>query len=149
MTAAINENEKQPSFYNNRGNINFCLKRFSDAINDFNKAIQLDENQAQFYTNRGNARYELNKFNDALADYEKAVELDKNCIYAYYNLGVHFFNQGNNNSYKTALDQFNTAAKCKGSNSCYELFYMRGECRYLVQDIKGAIEDYSQSISIN
>jgi tetratricopeptide (TPR) repeat protein len=44
LNAAIGENSLKASLFNNRGNIYFCLKKFPDAINDFNKAIEMDEN---------------------------------------------------------------------------------------------------------
>ena len=51
---------------------------FSDAIEDYTKAIELDPDYADAYNNRGYAYYLLEQYGKALNDYDKAIELDPN-----------------------------------------------------------------------
>ena len=72
----------------NRGNAKAELKRYSEAIADYDKAIELDPNFALAYMNRGKAKAELKQYSEAIADYDKAIELDPNFALAYTNRGV-------------------------------------------------------------
>ena len=62
----------------NRGNAKDELKQYSEAIADYDKAIELDPNFAAAYTNRGTAKAQLKQYSEAIADYDKAIELDPN-----------------------------------------------------------------------
>src|SRR5215204_7191176 len=48
----IQRNPSDPAAYNTRGAAYARLARYSDAINDFNKAVQVDPNYAPAYANR-------------------------------------------------------------------------------------------------
>lgn len=62
--------------YNNRGIARFNLEQYAEAVNDFNRAIELNPVFTQAYNNRGNARYKLNDYQGAMADYSQAIELN-------------------------------------------------------------------------
>ena len=54
---------------------------FSDAIEDYTKAIELDPNYADAYINRGIAKNKLENHSGAITDFTKAIELDPNYDY--------------------------------------------------------------------
>ena len=56
------------------------------AIDDYNKAINLDAKYVTAYVNRGNAWIKKNNFDQAFADYSEAMRIDINCADAYYGM---------------------------------------------------------------
>ena len=61
--------------YFNRGELNFELKQFPQAIRDYSRAIELTDNDPQYYNSRGHGRFMLESYEDAIVDYRRAVEL--------------------------------------------------------------------------
>ena len=57
------------------------LKEYSEAIADYDKAIELDPNFALAYYNRGITYRELGKEEEAKEDFKKAQELDPTLIF--------------------------------------------------------------------
>ena len=70
-------------------------KRWNEALNAYNKAIDLNPNDASAYNNRGLAYDNLNKDDLAIADYNKAIELNPKDADAYYNRGNAYGRLGN------------------------------------------------------
>ena len=62
--------------YNNRGFAYYGLKKYSEAIADYTKTIELDPKYAKAYNNRGNAYKAIGKIKDAEADFAKAKSLE-------------------------------------------------------------------------
>ena len=62
------------------------LEKYQEAIENFNKAIELDPNSVSFYFARGDVYEILRKYEEAINDYNKAIELDPNCKFAIENL---------------------------------------------------------------
>ena len=60
--------------YNNRGRAYHHLKCYEQAIDDYNKALQLMELPV-IYNNRGQAYYYLKNYKQAFADLNKSIEL--------------------------------------------------------------------------
>jgi len=59
-----------------------------EAINDYNKAIELNPKHSKAYYNRGLAKGELKDYRGAIQDFNKAIELNPNYAKAYYNRGI-------------------------------------------------------------
>lgn len=64
------------------------LKRFDDALANYDKAIAIQPNFAEAHNNRGNTLRELGRIAEALASYDKAIVLKPNYAEAYNNRGV-------------------------------------------------------------
>ncbi len=58
-----------PRAQNNRGNIDWSQKRYSDAAAHFEKAIELDKKNAKALHNLGAARQQMKQYDDALKAY--------------------------------------------------------------------------------
>jgi tetratricopeptide (TPR) repeat protein len=80
--------------YYNRGNAKLDLKRYEEAIFDYNQALALEANDADAYYNRGLAKAKLQRYEEAIADYDEAIRLqpteassyyDKACVFALTN----------------------------------------------------------------
>jgi tetratricopeptide (TPR) repeat protein len=72
---------------NNRGVTLHELKRFIEALANFDHALAIQPSYAEALNNRGNALHALKQFTDALASYEKALIVRPNYAEALYNRG--------------------------------------------------------------
>jgi tetratricopeptide (TPR) repeat protein len=59
-----------------RANTLNTLGRYQEALEDYDKAIEIDSKLANAYVNRGSAYSHLGATEKAIADYEKGLELD-------------------------------------------------------------------------
>ena len=59
----------------NKANLNYDLKNFSEAIDDYTKAIELDSNDAIAYGNRGINKDSIGDLSGACEDWKVAVSL--------------------------------------------------------------------------
>jgi tetratricopeptide (TPR) repeat protein len=65
--------------YNNRGLANFHAQNIKDALEDFDRALELNSNSdPTIYFNRGNALLSQNQYERALMDYEEAITIQPN-----------------------------------------------------------------------
>ncbi|MFN0024166.1 MAG: tetratricopeptide repeat protein [Parvularculaceae bacterium] len=73
----------------NRGIIHNRAGRLTDALADFNTAIDADASLGEAYLNRGNARFLAGQYDLAVADYETSIdtEISKPWV-AWYNIGL-------------------------------------------------------------
>ena len=74
--------------YNNRGKAKYKLGKYQDAIEDYNKAIELKPDYVDAYYNRGIAKANLGKFQEAIEDCNKVIELMPDCAIVYLLRGV-------------------------------------------------------------
>ncbi len=63
------------------------MGRYEEAINDYNKVIELNPKDAIAYYTRGNAKLALGRHQEAIMDYDKAIELNPQFAIAYYTRG--------------------------------------------------------------
>ena len=82
-------------------------KRWNEALNAYNKTIDLNPNDASAYNNRGLAYDNLDKDDLAIADYEKAIELNPKYAKAYNHRGSAYEKLGN---YEQAIADIKIAA---------------------------------------
>ena len=76
------------SEYRERADLAYQRQEYTEAIADYDMAIQLDPDDPQAYFNRGLVRIELGgQHEDALADFDKAIDLNPNNADAYNNRG--------------------------------------------------------------
>jgi len=66
---------RRANIYNDRGVAKWRMARAKDAIDDFNKAIELFADYAVVYNNRGNALMDLKRPDEAIKDFERAIDL--------------------------------------------------------------------------
>jgi tetratricopeptide (TPR) repeat protein len=78
----------------NRGITYFRLKRYDDALADFEQAVRLEPSQSSAYAYRGQAYAALQRHGEALADQDKAIWLDPSNALAYNARGITYSLQG-------------------------------------------------------
>ena len=77
-----------PLAYNNRGNAYLSLDKYQQAIEDYNKAVELNPEYALAYYNRGNAYLSLDKYQQAIEDFDRAIALNPHYVNTYNNRGI-------------------------------------------------------------
>lgn len=73
-----------------RGNELYKTQRYSEAIEEYNKAIDMDPSNSRFYGNRSAAHMMQKQYEEVIADCKKAVELDEQFVKAYLRGGKAF-----------------------------------------------------------
>ena len=71
-----------------RGTLRYkILKKYEEALPDFDQVLRLGPPTAQTYLHRGIVKCHLLKFDDALPDFDRSLELDPYDERAYFNRG--------------------------------------------------------------
>ncbi len=94
--------------YNNRGNTYYVLGNYKQAIEDYDRAIEIKPDYTDAYNNRGIAYTYLSNYRQAIEDFNRAIEINPSYTKAYLNRGVAYARLGNNN---LAVNDLKTAAK--------------------------------------
>ncbi|MBM4137528.1 MAG: tetratricopeptide repeat protein, partial [Nitrospira sp.] len=109
--------------------------KYKEAIDVFNRAIELNPKDARAYNNRGSAYQDSGNYWQAINDYNRAIELDPNAR-AYNNRGSAYQDSGN---YWQAINDYNRAIELDPNARAYN---NRGAAYYSLGNYKQAIKDY-------
>ena len=142
----MDEKEREElNYYYNRGDTFFDLGKFEDAIQNYDKAIELDSNvNSVYYYNRGNAYFSLGKFEEAIQDYNKAIDLNPNDDLSYSNRGNAYFSLG---KFEDAIQDYNKAIDLNPND---DLSYNnKGDAYFSLGKFEDAIQDYNKAIDLN
>jgi tetratricopeptide (TPR) repeat protein len=93
-------------FYRERADDLRFKKYYAEAIQNYDKAIELDARDKTAYNNRGLALQTLQRYEEALADFTKVIELDPSNRNAYHNRGLVYYNLG---QYERAIADYTKA----------------------------------------
>jgi tetratricopeptide (TPR) repeat protein len=128
----------------NRGTTYAESGKFTEAILDFNKAIELNPKCAVAYYNRGTAYAKSGKFTEANSDNNKAIELNSNNAEAYYNRGTTYAKSG---KFTEAISDLNKAIEL---NSKYaEAYVNRGITNAELGKKEDAKKDLRKAMQLN
>ena len=120
-----------------KGNNASKAKEYQNAINYYNKSIQLYPDNANTYYNRGCSKDNLIDYIGAIADYNKAIQLDPDNVSAYYNRGNA---KDNLKDYRGAITDYNKAIQLNPDDA--DAYYNRGIAKYILEDMIGACKDW-------
>ena len=79
---------RDADFYFFKGEEHSIKGEFRQAIESFEKAIELDPEIAEYYSSLGKAQYDLMLYEEAVESHKKAVELGPEVAEYYSNLGL-------------------------------------------------------------
>ena len=79
---------------------------------------------AEEYFQKGNIASENEEYNEAIFYYQKSIEINPQKDEAYYNMGVVYYNKGNNNK---AIECFTIAARMGSENAQKNLNIINGD----------------------
>jgi tetratricopeptide (TPR) repeat protein len=93
--------------YYGRGGAYVLLGNDSQAIGDYDKAIEIYPKDAEVYFNRGNSYLHIGNYQQAIGDYDKAIQINPKFVEAYNNRASAYSNLGNQSQ---AIEDLKTAA---------------------------------------
>ena len=118
--------------------------RYSQAVPEYDKAIQLNPNFAPAYNNRGAAYNKMGSYETAIADCNKAIELDPNLATAYSNRASAFVNSGQFNK------AINDCTKAVALNPQLAAAYVTRASAYIeMEEYENAILDCNKAIELD
>lgn len=130
--------------YEEDGNTNFDSKNYTQALENFNKVVELKPDYYLGYFNRARVKSALGDLDGDIADNNKVIELNPEFSMAYNNRGWAKFQQKN---YIDALKDFNIALELDPNN--YVAYDSRQETKFALNDFAGCMEDCNMAISLN
>ena len=115
---------------------------YTEAIQDYDKAIKLDRELKQAFNHRGLAKSYLNNFPAAISDFDKAIALDDKFKEAYYNRGLARYSSRN---YAACIADFDKLIELDENDA--EAYFMRGTAKTYTAGIaiKSACEDFHKA----
>jgi len=106
---AIELEPKEPNLYYNLGHLYYSTQRYAEAVEQFDKALNLDPpNRVEIYYNKGLAYYQQGNYTAAIRQYDEALKLDSSRAEIYYAKGLAYHQQ---KSYAEAIQQYEAALK--------------------------------------
>ena len=85
--------------YNDRGIVLLVMKKYENALHDFDKALDLGtEYPSIVYFNKGEAYRELNRDKEAISCYTYVISHEENDARAYYKMGLSYYKIGTKDS---------------------------------------------------
>ncbi len=131
--------------YQARGTANFVLGYHRQAVDDFDKSIELGIEGATPYFWRGQAYAELGDSRNALKDYEKALKLKPENVERVYDLRGRAY--AALRDYRQAIQDYNKALSLKPT---YATAYLNRAFAYnALGKQQQAIKDFSKAIEID
>ncbi len=169
-------NDRRATLHNDRGVANARRGRHRQAIEDFNRAIQLYPEFAAVYNNRGNVLLGLDATREAIKDFDRAIALAPGYAAAFSNRAGAFIKLGQPEKafadYARAIELTpSSTAALNGRGRAHlaawrphaairdftravntdqrfaPAYRSRGEAKLAVDQFEGAIEDFSRAIA--
>lgn len=123
-----------------------CFEKgeYSNAIANYNQALQVKSSDADLYYKRGLAHYQIGDYEAAIADYSQAIQINLHDAKSYNKRGLALSQLGR---LEEAINDYTQAIRINPNVAV--VYKNRAEARSHVGDNQGAIEDYTQAIKIN
>ena len=128
--------------YETLGKIYVNNSEFNKAEQAFTKTINLDSGNAEAFNDRAYVRYRKQDFNNALVDCNHALALFPQFLNAYYNKGMIYLEL---KKPEIAIKTFDTTLAL--TNNFYFGYFYRGIAKKQINDMKGACDDWQQSVN--
>jgi len=129
---------------NNKGTALVNLERYEDALEAYEKAIEIKPDYLSALNNKGTALRNLGKNEDALEAYEKAIDIKPDFFNAWINKGNTLDNL---ERYEDALEAFEKATKIKPND--YSAWINKGNTLISLGIYEDALEALEKAIEIN
>lgn len=152
LSEPIRNGSPRPVDYLARGVVYTMLKNYSDAIRDFDNAIDSNPDFTVAYMGRAYARWMLSATGEeaetyamrglqlAMADYDKALTLDPTLVFAWFNKGLIYYSQ---RDYTSALQCFSEAIALDPDFG--QAYFNRGLCYLNAGNRQQAFTDLSKA----
>jgi len=132
---------RQAEAFNLQGETNSSKKKYSNAIKDFSRALEIHPNYVDALINRGSAYAELGRFNDALMDFNHALKFEKKDAELFNRRGEVYLQ---NEMYDQAIKDFTAAVVLNPMFS--DAYLNRGKAYSEKGMPEEAMNDFNQAI---
>ncbi len=130
--------------YAKQGEKFFLENRYEEAINAYDKALQLQPSLAEVWNNRGVVLTKLQRYHEAIASYEQAIQLRSDYSDAWNNRGVAL---GKLKYYDAAVSSYDRAIQLK--ENYLDAWNNRGFALTQLKQYEEAITSYQKAEEIN
>jgi tetratricopeptide (TPR) repeat protein len=139
----ISRNQLLLKEYVLKGNEHHFKKEYSEAIEWYDKAIEINPNYVDAWNNKGIALEYSGKHKEAIEYYDKALQLDPKYVDAWNNKGLALYNSG---KHKEAIEYYDKALQLDPGFPI--AWNNKGLALYKLGKYDEAIESYDQAIKI-
>ena len=136
--------QKSKEQWLDEGNQLYDHAHYQEALQAYERAIQLDPNFAEAHDARGDALSSLERSQEALAAYEQAIQLDPNYAHAYEGEGNVFYNL---KLYYEALEAYEQAIRFDPSSA--SAYNGKGDALYYLKRYQEALLAYERAIQLD
>ena len=120
------------------------MERYDEALQDYNRAIELDPKYKWAFTGRGFTYRSIERYEEALQDYNRAIELDPTYEWAFTGRGfTHYLME----RYDEALQDYNCAIELDPKDE--RAFRCRGLTYRSIERYDEALQDYKRAIELD
>ncbi len=120
------------------------MKRYDDALADFNRAIEINPKLSWAIASRGETYRAVKRYPDALADFDRAISQSPGLVWAIADRGIA---RREMRRYPDALRDFDTAIELDGSYTW--AIANRGETYRRLKKYDEAVADFDLAISLD
>jgi len=146
--------EKLSIAYFKRGYVQYEVKKYKDAIADFNKSIRVAPNMPchmNTYLFRGYAQYGLKSYKDAIADFNRAMKMASGSAVSVVTMFSACAGRADSKcalgDFKGAIADYTQASKLIPDDP--GVYISRGNAQYSLKKYKDAVADYNRAIKVN
>jgi tetratricopeptide (TPR) repeat protein len=136
--------KKEPSTFNNRGNLYQNLKQYELALEDYETALKLKPSFTEAYFNQGNCYKDLNQFTKAIESYKKALAANPKYYTAYTNMGLCLQNL---QRFEEALECFNKSIEI--APDYFGAYNNKGFCLHVLMRLDESIATFKKAMELN
>jgi tetratricopeptide (TPR) repeat protein/tRNA A-37 threonylcarbamoyl transferase component Bud32 len=127
----------------NRGQTLLELKRYKDALDSYNRAVEIRPEYAEAWKGQGNTLLQLKRYEDALNAYDKAIQIQPDYREAWTGRGAALAQL---EQYEEAINSFDTALKIKPDD--FETWNERGDLQIKLKQYSEAIASFDKAVKI-
>ena len=142
INTKLSSNKESEKYYEEGVNYNKKGK-WKEALQSFDKAIELDNTKSKYYSARGRAKEKLKQYEEAKKDAETALKLDKNNAESYLVFGNIKISLNKN---EEAIKDYNKAIELYPNTDAY---FARGFTKLELGQYEEAIKDYNKAIELD
>ncbi len=127
------------------GILYYRTTNYADALNAFERAIQLDSKLVLAYVGKGHSLYRLERYRKALAAYNRAIKLNPNIAHTYLGKGKVLYQLEH---FEEALAAFEHAILLAPPNDV-SAYYDKGKTLIVIQRNKDALTTFKHAIKLD